>query len=87
MEVHRSEDRCQPWRVDRQEGVGRIVVASRDIEPWELVMKDTALAVVMESDHTCVLCGDMLPGMHLFLSKDLFVICIYSQRLLSMNIC
>ena len=73
MEVHRSEDRCQPWRVDRQEGVGRIVVASRDIEPWELVMKDTALAVVMESDRTCVSCGDMLEGMHLFLIKIHFL--------------
>ena len=66
LSVHKSEDKCQPWIVARQEGVGRIVVASRDIEQWELVMKDTALAVVMESDYNCVLCGNIITGMEDF---------------------
>ena len=66
LDVHRSQGRCLPWKVERQEGVGRIVVATRDIEPWELVMKDTALAVVREREDFCVSCGSVLPGRHYF---------------------
>ena len=60
------EDRCLPWMVERREGVGKIVVATRDIEPWELVMKDNALAVVREKEDTCVSCGTTLLGRHYF---------------------
>ena len=42
--------------------MGRVVVASRDIEPWELVMRDTALAVVSETDDHCVLCNKVITG-------------------------
>jgi len=43
--LHRPENFCFPFMVEQKEGVGRYVVAVRDIEPLELVMWDAAAAL------------------------------------------
>ena len=43
--LHRPENFCFPFMVEQKEGVGRYVVATRDIEPLELVMWDNAAAL------------------------------------------
>ena len=43
--LHRPENFCFPFMVEQREGVGRYVVAVRDIEPLELVMWDSAAAL------------------------------------------
>jgi len=43
--LHRPENFCFPFMVEQKEGVGRYVVAVRDIEPLELVMWDNAAAL------------------------------------------
>merc|ERR1719266_432028 len=43
--LHRPEQFCFPFMVEMREGVGRFVVATRDIEPLELVMWDNAAAL------------------------------------------
>jgi len=58
--VHRSDGRCVPWTVKYQEGVGRILVASRDIAPWELIMKDTPLVTVHNMTDKCIDCEEHL---------------------------
>ena len=55
--------KCSPWLVERLPGVGRIVVAARDIQPFEMVMRDAVLlGMVHEDMQACVLCGKMLEG-------------------------
>ena len=39
---HKRAGKCLPWGVSRQEGVGRCLVATRDIKPLEIVLEDTA---------------------------------------------
>jgi len=43
--LHRPENFCFPFMVEKKEGVGRYVVATRDIEPLELIMWDNAAAL------------------------------------------
>ena len=45
LKLHRPEGFCFPWMVEQRAGVGRYVVAVRDIAPLELVMWDSALSV------------------------------------------
>ena len=43
--------------------VGRVMVAARDIQPFELVMRDTALlGKVMVDAQACVVCGGKMEG-------------------------
>ena len=42
LKLHRPEGFCFPWMVEQRAGVGRYVVAVRDIAPLELVMWDSA---------------------------------------------
>jgi len=62
--VHRPEQFCFPFRVEQREGVGRLVVASRDIEPLELIMWDTAAAMGprMGSPPVCLQCLKAVDG-------------------------
>jgi len=48
LQVHRCEEKCLPWTVKFQPGVGRTLVAARDIQSFELIMKDTPLVIVKE---------------------------------------
>ena len=68
LQVHRSSKKCLPWVVKFQEGVGRTLVASRDIFPFELIMKDDPLV------QSCTKSGILvtgLPAKHRFGSQFL----------------
>jgi len=62
LQVHRGGKKCLPWVVKFQEGVGRTLVANRDILPFELVMQDNPLVKVVDADQFCVNCGEKLEG-------------------------
>lgn len=59
LKVHRQSGKCSPWIVGTKQGVGRVVLAARDIQPFELVMRDTdLLGMVMMDAKACVNCGE-----------------------------
>jgi len=43
--LHRPDNFCFPFMVEKREGVGRILVATRDIDPLELILWDNAAAM------------------------------------------
>jgi len=43
--LHRPESMCFPFVVETREGVGRVMVAARDVEPLELILWDEAAAM------------------------------------------
>lgn len=62
--LHRPEEFCFPFMVEQREGLGRFVVATRDIEALELVMWDNAAALGprMGSPPVCLDCLKPLDG-------------------------
>ena len=50
------EDHCFPWRVENLPGCGRVLIATRDIAPFELVIADSALALVPNDVPVCLGC-------------------------------
>ena len=58
MAVHRPPglDRCLPYRISQKNGVGRILVAVRDIKPGEFVILDRAAAILPENEPVCLGC-------------------------------
>ena len=46
----------RPWLVAEVAGGGNVLVAGRDIAPWELVLRDTALVVGPDNSPVCVGC-------------------------------
>ena len=44
-ENFKTGSRCWPWKVEYREGVGRMVVAVRDIECLEIVLEDQPVAL------------------------------------------
>ena len=69
LQVHRGGKKCLPWVVKFQEGVGRALVASRDILPFELVMEDDPLVKVVGADEFCVNCGEKSEGIIIQLAR------------------
>ena len=61
LQIHKSNKKCLPWTVKFQEGVGRTLVASRDILPFELVMTDLPLVTVQDLSDLCVHCKEVVP--------------------------
>lgn len=55
--LHREGGACGAWRVQRRDGVGRVLVAAREVLPWQRVLSDRALARVWHSSQVCVECG------------------------------
>ena len=45
-----------PWRVDSLPHCGRVLIATRDIAPFELVIADSALALVPNDVPVCLGC-------------------------------
>ena len=43
LSTHRPDEDCLPYKIEYMEGVGRIVVAVRDINAGEVVLTETAL--------------------------------------------
>jgi len=56
--IHKPDDVCFPFHVEKRPGVGNIMVASRDIQPAELVLYDSAACVGprMWSPPVCLQC-------------------------------
>ena len=48
----RPAETCLPWSIDRLPIVGRVLVASRDIAPYELILKDSPLVIVPKKGTT-----------------------------------
>jgi hypothetical protein len=61
MAAHRPPglERCLPYRVGHRPGVGRVLLAVRDIRPGELAILDRAAAVLPETRAVCL--GCLLP--------------------------
>ena len=45
-----------PWRVDSLPHCGRVLMATRDIAPWELVIADTAVVLAPNDVPVCLGC-------------------------------
>ena len=56
--VHRRFGQCLPFRVASMPGVGRCAVASRDIQPGEVILEDEAVMVAPGGgQRLCLECG------------------------------
>ena len=49
-------DRCLPYRIAHRPGVGRVLVAVRDVKPGELAILDRAISVLPENQPVCLGC-------------------------------
>eukprot|EP00092_Neocalanus_flemingeri_P069213 GFUD01084759.1.p1 GENE.GFUD01084759.1~~GFUD01084759.1.p1 ORF type:complete len:495 (-),score=115.46 GFUD01084759.1:46-1476(-) len=77
LQVHRKDKKCLPWVVKFQEGVGRILVASRDILPFELIMKDDPLLIIRDNlMDLCVSCKHKIEGTEWEYCKCVFKQCL-----------
>ncbi|XP_023321991.1 protein msta [Eurytemora carolleeae] len=76
-QIHKPGDYCFPFKVSEREGVGRFLVATRDIRPLELVLWDKA-AVVGPGPETlpvCVQCLVRLTPDHVLCSSCNLPLC------------
>jgi len=55
------ESHCFPWRVESLPHCGRVLTATRDIAPFELLISDTALVLAPNDLPVCLGCLDELP--------------------------
>ena len=53
-------DHCFPWRVESLPDCGRVLTATRDIAPFELVISDTALVLAPNDQPVCLGCLDQV---------------------------
>lgn len=54
-----------PYNIETVPGCGRVLVAARDLAPWELVLEDTCLAVIPCDTPVCLAClGEVLVTCH-----------------------
>ena len=65
LSLHRPATACLPWSIDRLPVVGRVLVAARDIAPYELILRDSPLVIVPKKgstpsvkDDNCEMCGE-----------------------------
>ena len=57
-----------PWRVDSLPNCGRVLIATRDIAPFELVLADTAFVMAPNDLPVCLGClGQVTVNMWLYL--------------------
>lgn len=77
LPLHSHNTSCYPWRVQRQDGVGRYLVATRDIKPKELILRDKpfGLSPVQDSEPVCLQCFRLLAEKALFLCECGFPMC------------
>ena len=52
LSLHRPATSCLPWNIDRLPVVGRVLVAARDIAPYELILRDSPLVIVPKKRST-----------------------------------
>lgn len=64
--LHSDEEleECYPYKVDHKEGVGRCLVATRQIEAGQLIFKETPLTVgpLHETKPVCLVCWKTVDG-------------------------
>ena len=61
--THQAEEcKCQPWSASVLPSVGRVLVAVRDIQPYEAVLTDTCLAQCPDDSPVCVGCLGSVTG-------------------------
>ena len=56
------ESHCFPWRVESLPHCGRVLTATRDIAPFELLISDTALVLAPNDLPVCLGCLDEVRG-------------------------
>ena len=59
LELHTNQEvagHCFPWRVESLPGCGRVLTATRDIAPFELLISDTALVLAPNDQPVCLGC-------------------------------
>jgi len=63
-EDHRGENSAsqQPWTISTIPGVGRVLLASRDISTWERVLHDRAAVIAPDDSPVCVGCLNQVDG-------------------------
>ncbi len=47
---------CLPFEVHENETLGRFLIASRDIEPLEIVLRDIPAVLAPQSRPVCLIC-------------------------------
>lgn len=59
---HRGDQGCYPYNVEEKEGVGRLLVATRDIEPGDIIFKERELVVGPSkgTEPVCLGCGGVV---------------------------
>ena len=56
-----DSDNSAMYNIETVEGMGRVLVAARDIHPWELVIDDTCLVLAPNNYPVCLGClGEVL---------------------------
>ena len=45
-----------PYNIETLPGCGRVLMAARDLAPWELVLEDTCLVVTPCDTPVCLVC-------------------------------
>ena len=62
--VHRIEDFCYPFTISSEEGRGRFLVATRDIQPGELILCDKPIVQTpyTKSKAQCLQCYKLISG-------------------------
>ena len=73
LEVHFDSNFCAPFRVLQKPNVGRFLIATRDIEPGELILKDKPVIFgpSFESGPLCLECLAPVDGSFLCPKCDL----------------
>eukprot|EP00092_Neocalanus_flemingeri_P000460 GFUD01000489.1.p1 GENE.GFUD01000489.1~~GFUD01000489.1.p1 ORF type:complete len:526 (+),score=117.42 GFUD01000489.1:104-1681(+) len=77
--LHTSKDGsfCYPWTVQKREGVGRVLVAVRDIEHLEVILEDepVGLSPTQDTPQMCLQCFKLIPDVNPFICLCGFPMC------------
>ena len=77
--LHTSKDGsfCYPWTVERRDGVGRILVAVRDIKHLEVILEDepVGLSPTQDTPELCLQCFKLIPDANPYICSCGFPMC------------
>ena len=58
--VERDQKNIYPWKVSTLPNIGKVLLATRDIRPWEMVLHDSAIITAPTFSPVCLGClGDI----------------------------
>ena len=68
---------CYPWNVEKREGVGRVLVAVRDIKYLEIILEDDpiGLSPTQDTPQLCLQCFKLIPETDPFICSCGFPMC------------